>query len=174
MGVRVIGLDKALRSIEGVEKALRAPQMEPVLLAAAEAIRDEAVANAPQGESGTLKAAIKAEVGKRRNGNASVYAAVDRKVMRMVNGRKFRAGNYAHLVESGAKPHIIKPRAVGFVANRRGSGKLAFNGRVVSQVSHPGVTGTRFFSRAVKTMRGPVRRMLEDGVRRLIDNGAKY
>lgn len=58
---------------------------------------------------------------------------------------KGKATWYAHIIERGAKAHVIKPRR---------SEALAFGGRFVREVKHPGIRG-RFFMAQTASQDGP-------------------
>lgn len=121
----VIGLTKVLKRIEGFEKALSDPRMQPVLLEAAEAFRDRAAENAPV-RTGKLRSSMRAWNGKREPNKPAALAAVDRKV-----------APHAWLVEYGTQ----------FAA------------------AHP------YFRPTLAEMRGPIRRMLKAGFKKLASEG---
>jgi len=112
-----------------VEKRL----LKGALSAAALPIKREAKKLAPK-RTGTLKKAIKSRRVKGRRAAVQVYVE-----------RGKRAKNdawYAHIIEEGAKPHIIK--------GRKGRG-LTIGGRTVQSVKHPGVKARPFMRPALET-----------------------
>lgn len=91
---------------------------------------------------------IKAEVEQRIPEDTGQLRASTRITTRFKNGTvsaSVKVGNfvawYAHLVEFGTNPHVIKPKR---------EGSLSFGGRTVEQVNHPGTTGRPFMRPAAE------------------------
>ncbi len=85
------GMEQLNRNLEKVIKSLSPEEIEPILLASAKQVADDARSNAPLGPTGNLKRGIVAKT-LRRIGNepAPSIAAID-----------FRIAPHAHLIEFG-------------------------------------------------------------------------
>ena len=95
MNVEIKGIEEIEMNIEKIAQKMEPDVVEGILLKQADRVRDVAISNAPQGETGNLKAGIISKVIERRgNKYAPAITAIN-----------FKRAPHAHLVEFG---HIIK------------------------------------------------------------------
>lgn len=110
---------------------------------AAKPIRKAARRNAPK-KSGLLRKSIKTKAAATKGGGDSA-AKVQIGVFR--DGKK--SPFYAVMIEKGAKKHRIPSSSKGRGKNKtKNNVRLAFGGRVVSSVNHPGVRARPFMKPA--------------------------
>jgi HK97 gp10 family phage protein len=136
-------LDQALKDVsQKVERNI----LRGGLLAAAKVVEAEAkrIVKAEAYQSGSLYDSIRAStytVYRRLGGIPAATVKAGGRSKGKETSKK-RAAFYAHMVEFGTKPHVIKART------RAG---LSINGRRFQSVNHPGVQGIRFMTRAIDT-----------------------
>jgi HK97 gp10 family phage protein len=97
------GVKELNKEFDALLKAVSPEKAEPILLDAAEVIRDAARDNAPQGLTGNLKRGIVAKLLRPYQGNSirSSMAGID-----------YRIAPHAHLVEFGTGPRTPKEKKV--------------------------------------------------------------
>lgn len=116
-------------------------------------------------ESGTLRKSLGIKVkSDRRRGLGYAVVGPRRGQKRPVDGRMVDPARYAHLVEFGAAPHVIRPRD---------GGGLSIGEDVVPFVHHPGTKGTRFLTRAYEQAKGEVLRKFQDEIGTEVKRAAK-
>lgn len=108
--------------------------MRSALRAGAAVILDEVKQNIPK-DTGALASTARIST-RAKGGEVSASAKV---------GGKYKGVDawYAHLVEFGTRPHVIKPKTQG--------GALQFGGIQTRLVSHPGIQGRPFMRPAADT-----------------------
>jgi HK97 gp10 family phage protein len=100
------GFDELEKALGELPKSLRKGVLTRTLRAAAKPIRDEMVANVPQGPTGNLRKSIivsPKRIGKRIKSKRSVFMFV---------GPDARLGPHAHLVEYGTGPREVKNKKI--------------------------------------------------------------
>lgn len=134
------GLDKALKDIpEKLERNLiRAGLLAGSKVIAAEAQR---IVKAEAYDSGDLHDSIRASTSSKYRRLGGIPAATVKAggPVKAKGGAAKSRPFYAHIVEWGAKPHVIRARTPA---------GLSINGRRFQSVNHPGVQGIRFMTRA--------------------------
>lgn len=130
---KLIGFDDLnfyLKTFTGkIEKKI----LKTALSAGAIVIKKQAKKNVAV-KSGTLKRAIKHKRLKEARPTVRIFVATGR-------GQK-NDGWYAHIIEGGARPHVITPR--------KGSA-LSFGGGSVKSVNHPGIKAMPFMRPAFES-----------------------
>lgn len=105
----------------------------------------EAIANAPQGKTGALKASIT------RSGNAQ-------------SGYNISVGaSYGIYVDLGTKPHTIVPKNGSFLAFQSGGGWV-----FTKRVNHPGTRATHFFTDAITSGQNIAESEMTSAIERII------
>lgn len=140
--------------------------LRPIILRGAEQFRDSVkAAAAPARDTGATMQTVEAHL-VRRQDIAAGYATVDaRRAVELRNqalvgrGKKPKQdrARYPFIVSAGAPAHLITARD--------GKALLIAGGRHVKAVQHPGFTGSQFFARGVRAVRGAVKAQLEKDVR---------
>lgn len=131
------GLKQLEENLRRLRSDVAAKWVNGGLLAGTKVIAVRARGNVPV-KSGLLKQSIRTRRGKKTDDNKRDYFVV-------AGSRKAGGGGayYAHIVERGAKPHIIKGK---------GGGMLYFGGHYARSVKHPGVKNpTHFLESALRT-----------------------
>ena len=151
MEVEIQGLDELYRVLQELPVRIEKNVLRGGLRAGATVLRDEAKRNVPV-RSGALRDSIRVSTRARRGVvNALIRAGGGRAVKGKAQG-----AFYAHIVEFGAKPHVIRSRTPG--------GKLRLQGgQLVSAVHHPGSQPRRF-----------MRPAFDRGGRKAVDRTAEY
>lgn len=173
-GVEIVGGAKADAALRNIQRAIAPnPKAAKIFVFAAQIVGTEARNRAPvqakvtrgfggftaTNFQGRLRSAIVAR---------SLPIRPDRQIGALVKvnySRKTDAPTapYAHLVEFGTKPHIIKAK----------NGKyLVFNGTFRRQVQHPGAKAQPFFKPAVRAKTSEARQYILENVARLIEQEA--
>lgn len=146
INVNITGIEDLNRALRELPKAMERGVLLATLREAAKVVRDEVRNTAPV-KSGVLRRSIAIRsVPKRysqKGPSVRVYA-------RTGKGQSVDA-YYAHIVELGAKPHRIPSESVGARKNKRKNPAMAFGGKVVSSVNHPGIKGRHFMNRAARS-----------------------
>jgi len=146
LDVKVKGLSELLKYLDQVPVNIERNIVRAGLLAGAKQIAAEAkaIVRREAYQSGELEDSIRSVTfGKYRRGAlrglpVAVVAAGGK--VRNVPGKK--TAFYAHMLEGGTRPHVIKARA---------GGTLSVFGRRMKRVNHPGIQGLRFMARAGDT-----------------------
>lgn len=187
--VKVFGVSDCVAAFSDLPRTVQNRHMRIALNAAGGVIRDAAVANLPR-ETGLLRKSVKVKVRvpnashNQKHWGRPAYAVIGpaRRVVGLATTvlGKTRAGikraikaqtgagsvrirrpsRYAHLIERGTKPHVIRAKT---------SSQLSDGGTVFGKtVRHPGTQGIHFLSRAVSSYGqvavGKMTRKLQDGV----------
>jgi hypothetical protein len=136
-------LDQALKDApEKIERnILRAGLLAATKVIAAEAQR---IVKAEAYQSGDLHDSIRASTYTvyRRLGGIPAATVKAGGPVKGKGSSKNKRPFYAHIIEFGAKPHVIRARTPA---------GLRINGRRFQSVNHPGVQGIRFMTRAADT-----------------------
>ena len=135
-----------ITGIEDIAKALKelpAKMERSVIVAAlkeaAKPIRDQAKANV-RSVSGELKKSI------RTVSVAKKYTVGGGVRVRVMAGNK--KAFYAHILEDGAAPHKEPNEFVGRGKTKRKNPAMAFGGKILVSVNHPGIKATNFMTNA--------------------------
>lgn len=154
--------DKELnQALARIDQKLRFKILAKAVRKATAPVRKAMKQLAPK-DTGTLKKSIISKVLTYRRGGVFGIIGPANELL-IINGRRYNASKYAHLIELGTSPHAIRPRrkhsggkeALAFIAHQR-KGISAAEKRsrsivdsslvVVSKVNHPGI-GARPFLR---------------------------
>ena len=160
-------LDVNIKGLADLEKVLKevAPKLErnilrAGLLAGSKVIAAEAqkIVRAEAYDSGDLYESIRASTyGKyRRLGGLPAATIKAGGPIKAKGGRAKSRPFYAHIIEWGAKPHVIRAKSA------KG---LRVGDRRLLQVNHPGVQGIRFMTRAADTQAQAAVRAFAEKVR---------
>lgn len=142
----IVGDKELLKRLDVLEPKLRRRVLRTAVSKASRLVLREAKSLAPV-RTGALRRALAFKVKTYRSGVVVGVVGVDRKVVFQGRDRfgrpvKIWPVKYAHLVNSGAKPHPVP-----------WGRKPLFRKRPL--VMHPGAPATRFFDRAVETTASP-------------------
>lgn len=117
------GLERTMRQLQALEKrAARSAVRKAANAGGTELTREVRRRAKSNQKTGALARAISKKTRSYQAGSI-VVAIVGARVRKLPNG--VNPGKYFHLVDEGTKPHIVR-------------GIMAFNGRVVKWVRHPG------------------------------------
>jgi len=167
--IRVEGIAEFTELCARVGDAVGPRALRPIILRGAERFRDAVKASAaPASDTGATVETVEAHL-VRREDIAAGYATVDAKraVELRNRARKSRgrspvdnSARYPFIVAAGAPAHLITARNHQYLllGGARGS-------HPVKAVHHPGFTGSDFFARGVRSVRGAVKSQLETEVR---------
>lgn len=171
INIRIDG-DKALMGrLDALKRGARNKILRPAISAAVRPVRQAAKANVPK-RSGLLKKTIDAKI---KSGEDTVFGVVGPRSnprdsqLYVEKGRK-KARRivplyYAHLVESGARPHAIGRGSRLQRGTRRSArtGKIIAVARKMVQTGgmHPGMAGTHFMQRAWQSTAQQARSTIE-------------
>lgn len=171
--IRVEGIAAFTELCARVGDAVGPKALRPIILRGAERFRESVkAAAAPASDTGATVDTVEAHL-VRREDIAAGYATVDakravelRNRARVARGRSAvdNKARYPFIVAAGAPAHLI--------TSRNGKGLLLTGSgekKVVKTVQHPGFTGSQFFSRGVRQVRGAVKSQLESEVRHEIE-----
>lgn len=168
IAIKVDGLTEARKKFAHLRGTVAGDEMQAVLGKAARIIASEGERLAPvrheeggrvarygkQARPGQLKRAFRAGMGRLSRTFLQAFAFTLKQV-----------APHAHLVEFGTKPHAIKPKKAG--------GRLWFGRHPVREVQHPGAKPVRFFRDAVRNKRAAVKKDIEAGLKRLLENATR-
>ena len=160
-------LDVNIKGLADLEKVLKevAPKLErnilrAGLLAGSKVIAAEAqkIVRAEAYDSGDLYESIRASTygNYRRLGGLPAATIKAGGPIKAKGGRAKSRPFYAHIIEWGAKPHVIRAKSA------KG---LRIGDRRLLQVNHPGVQGIRFMTRAADTQAQAAVRAFAEKVR---------
>lgn len=143
--IEVQNVDELIAQLDGLSAELKRDVFQDAMMDGARVVQRAARALAPQ-KTGALRRAIRVRTLKKREARGQIGAVVD------FNSKIAR---YAHIVEGGAKAHVIKPET---------KKALKFGGAYMSRVNHPGFKGKDFLENAWRT----TQRFVEDKIARSI------
>ena len=130
MSVQIKGAAELQRYLDQLPANVEKNIVRGALRAGTKVMADAVKAAAPE-KTGALKKSVRVTAGVRAGRVTSRVVIGDKKAW------------YLHILEGGAKPHIIKPRV------KSGKKALSFGERVYAMVHHPGVKANPFFVRTV-------------------------
>lgn len=157
---KIIGLAELEKALKEVAPKLERNILRAGLLAGSKVIAAEAqrIVRAEAYDSGDLHESIRASTYSkyRRLGNLPAATVKAGGPIKAKGGRAKSRPFYAHIIEWGAKPHVIRAKS---------SKGLRIGDRRLLQVNHPGVQGIRFMTRAADTKAADAVKAFADKVR---------
>jgi len=153
-GLEFVGFKEAAQVLDSLPKRVGNKVMTKVLRKnAGILVREEKRLSSNADVTGETTRSIGILVGRNAGSASSVTVGP-----RRGNGYK---GHHAHLLEYGAAPHVILPK----------KGKtLAFQGRLIRRVNHPGLAAQPFIRPAVATALPQVQAGIQTDLRACLDN----
>jgi len=130
MAVQIKGAADLQRFLDQLPANVEKNIVRGALRAGAKVTADAVKASAPE-KTGELKKSVRVTAGVRAGRVTSRVVIGDKKAW------------YLHILEGGAKPHIIKPKIKG------GKKALSFGEKIYAIVHHPGIKARPFFVQAV-------------------------
>jgi HK97 gp10 family phage protein len=157
--VEVRNMKELVAQLDGLEADIKHKVIQTSLLDAAKIVQRVARSLSPL-KTGSFRQSIRVRKLKKKEfrGADEIGAVVD------FNTKEAR---YAHIVEGGAKPHVIVPR------KKSGKKALKFKGGYVSRVRHPGFKGKNVLQKAWTTSQASVEKNIEDSITKSVRKIAK-
>lgn len=164
--IRVEGIAEFTALCARVGDAVGPRALRPIILRGAERFREAVKAAAtPASDTGATVETVEAHLVQRED-IAAGYTSVDAKRAVELRNRARQARGQALVDNKARYPFIVAAGSTGHTIAARNKRFLAIPGaHPVRSVKHPGFTGSDFFARGVRSVRGAVKSQLETEVR---------
>lgn len=170
------GVGDAIKKLAVIAKRLHEPKARQVFLDAAGIIQRRAVELAPTRTRTFLEGGFESTRFSRRLQKAILTRPLPLNAARPTGAVVFvnystkrgPTAPHAHFIESGVRPHQIRPREKAML-------KFSVGGRMVFSrgVRHPGATAKPFFRPAVRGRSSDARRHILEGLTKVIEEAAR-